>query len=85
MTTYASNAYHHYRWEFESRSSKVYAMQRYVIKLSVTRGSSVVFSGSPVSANNKTDIRDIADLLLKVALKTTTLILYYLNIYKDIF
>jgi hypothetical protein len=24
ITTYASNAYHHYRWEFESRSSEVF-------------------------------------------------------------
>jgi hypothetical protein len=45
ITTYAINAYHHYRWEFESRSSKVYSMERYVIKLSVTRDRSVVFSG----------------------------------------
>jgi hypothetical protein len=26
ITTYASNAFHHYRWEFESRSSTVYSM-----------------------------------------------------------
>ena len=47
ITTYASNAFHHYRWEFESHSSKVYSMQRYVIKFSVTRGRSVVLSGYP--------------------------------------
>ena len=85
LTTYASNAYHQYRWKFESRSSNVYSMQRYVIQLSVTRDRSVVFSRYSVSSNNKTNIRDITELLLKVALKTTTLILYYLNIYKDIF
>ena len=47
ITTYASNAYHHYRWKFESRSSNVYSMQRYVIKLSVTLGRSVVFARYP--------------------------------------
>ena len=59
ITTYPSNAFHNYRWEFESRSSKVYSMERYVIKLSVTRDRSVVSLGTPVSCNNKTDIRDL--------------------------
>jgi hypothetical protein len=35
---------------------------------------SVVFSGTPVSSINKTDRHDIAEMLLKVALNTITLI-----------
>ena len=54
-------------------------MQRYVIKLSMTRDRSTVFSGY-----NKTDFRNITDVLLKGALKNTTLILYYLKIYNYI-
>jgi hypothetical protein len=37
--------------------------------LSVTCGKLVVFSGTPVSSTNKTDRHDIAEILLKVALK----------------
>ena len=32
ITTYAISAYHHYCYEFESRSGEVYPLQHYVIK-----------------------------------------------------
>jgi len=38
----------------------------------VTCGSSVVFSGTPVSSTNKTDRHDTTEILLKVALNTKT-------------
>ena len=49
---------------------EVYSILHYVIKLSVTCGRSVVFSGysGPVSSINKTDCHDITEILLKVAL-----------------
>jgi hypothetical protein len=40
--------------------------------LSVTCNRSVVFSGTPVSSTNKTELHDIAEILLKVALNTLT-------------
>ena len=40
--------------------------------LSVTCGRSVVFPGTPVSSTNTTDLHDIAEILLKVALNTIT-------------
>ena len=46
LTAYAINAYHLWRYEFESRSGEVYSIQQYVIKcLSMTCGMSKVFSG----------------------------------------
>ena len=50
--------------------------------LSVTCGRGrCIFPGIPVSSNNKTDHHDITEILLKVALSTTTIILdhYRLN------
>jgi len=41
--------------------------------LSVTYDMTVVFSGTPVYTLNKTDRRDIAEILLKVELSTITL------------
>ena len=43
--------------------------------MSVTCGRSVVSPGTLVSFTNKTDSHDIADILLKVALNTMTLVL----------
>ena len=43
--------------------------------MSVTCGRSLVFCGTPVSTTNKIDCHDIAEILLKVALKTITLTL----------
>ena len=67
-TIYSIGAYHHTRCEFESCSGEVYSVQHYVIKLSVTCSTSVVFSEYLVSAINKTDCDDITEMLLKVAL-----------------
>ena len=73
-TTYAISAYHHWSCEFESRSDEMYSIQHYVIKvwqwLAKGRWS---FPGTPVSSSNKTDRHNIAEILLKVALNTTTL------------
>jgi len=46
---------------------EVYLLQRYVIKLSVTCGRTVVFS------TNKTDGYNITEILLKVVLNTINL------------
>jgi hypothetical protein len=47
---------------------EIYSIQHYVLKIvSDLRGC------SPVSSTNKTDRHDIAEILLKVALKTITL------------
>jgi hypothetical protein len=60
------------RNEFKSHSDEVYTIQNYVKNLSVTYGSSVVFSGHSGSTN-KTDRHDITEILLKVALNTIIL------------
>jgi len=44
--------------------------------LSVTCDKWVVLSGTPVSSTNKTDRHDITEILLKVALNTTTITLF---------
>ena len=49
---------------------KVYLIQHYVIKF-----VSDLRQGTPVSTTNKTDRHNIAEILLKVALNTITLIL----------
>jgi hypothetical protein len=69
-TTYAISVYHHWCFEFESRSGR--DVQHYVIK-SVTCDRSVFFGGTPVFSINKTDRHNIAEILLKVALTTITL------------
>jgi hypothetical protein len=73
-TTYAISAYHHWSCEFESRSDEMYSIQHYVIKvwqwLAKGRWSS---PGTPVSSSNKPDRHNITEILLKVALNTTTL------------
>jgi hypothetical protein len=73
-TTYAISAYHHWSCEFESRSDEMYSIQHYVIKVWQWLAKGWWFSpGTPVSSSNKTDHHNIAEILLKVALNTTTL------------
>jgi len=66
-TTYAISDYHHWCCEFESRSGR--GVQDYVIKvcqwLTTPRW---FFPGPPVSSANKSDLHDITEILLKVAL-----------------
>ena len=50
-------------------------MQDYLVKFVSDSGRSVVFPGTPVPFIYKTDRHDIAEVLLKVALDTTTLII----------
>ena len=49
------------------------SIQQCAIKLSVTRGMSVLFSGTPISSTNKTNHHDTAEILLKVLLNTIVL------------
>ena len=57
--------------EIVSWNPEVYSIKHYVIKSDVRWFS----PGTPVSYTNKTDRYDIAKILLKVALTTTTIIL----------
>jgi precorrin-6B methylase 2 len=71
ITTYAISFYHHWCTEFESRSR--WCVQHYV-KVCQRLATGRWFSpGSPVSSTNKTDRHDITEILLKVALNTTTI------------
>ena len=50
---------------------KVYSVQQYVINVCQWLAAGWCFSlGTPVSSTNKTDCRDIAEILLKVVLNT---------------
>jgi hypothetical protein len=72
-TTYAISAYHHWCFEFESKSSG-WGVQHYVIKwLAIGQWFS---PGPPVSSTNKTDRHDITEILLKVVLNTTKHIIH---------
>jgi hypothetical protein len=51
-TNYAISAYPHYSCELKSRSRKVFSIHR----LQGTCEKSVVFSATPVSSSNKTEI-----------------------------
>jgi hypothetical protein len=62
-TNYAISAYPHYSCELKSHSRKVFSIQR----LQGTCEKSVVFSATPVSSTNKTEI------FLKVAVNTIKL------------
>ena len=65
-TTYEISAYHHLSYEFELSAGEVYSIQYMWTSLSAVGGW---FSqGTPVSSTNKTDLHDIARILLKVAL-----------------
>jgi hypothetical protein len=70
-TTYSINAYHHWCYQFESRSGR--GVQHYVIKfvsdLRVSTGR--WFSpGTPVSSTNKTERHDITEILLNTIKRT---------------
>ena len=68
-TTYAITTYHHWSFEFESRSGR--GVQHYLIRVSQWLATGRWFSlGPPVSSTNKTDCLDITEILLKVALNT---------------
>ena len=56
-------------------SSKPAHFEVYQIKHQVMKFVSVFFSGTPFFSTNKTDCHDITEILLKVALNTTTLTL----------
>jgi len=69
ITTYAVSACHHWRCEFEHRSWRSV--------LDTTLSDKVFqwlaagrwfFPGTPVSSTNKTDLHDITEILLKVAI-----------------
>ena len=51
---------------------EVSSIQLDVIKFSVTCDRSVISPGTQLSSTNKTNRHDISEILLKVALKTTT-------------
>ena len=66
---YAISAYHQRCCEFESRSGR--SVQHYVIKfVSDSRQDGGFSPGTLVSSTNKTDRKDITEILLKVAIKT---------------
>ena len=50
--------------------SEVYSIQHYVIKFVSDLQQVGFFSDTPVSSTNKTDRHDIAEILMKVALRT---------------
>ena len=58
-----------------------YSIEHYVINLSVTYDRSVVFFGYSGSSTNKTDLHDIAEILLNVALNTITLTIIPFSFY----
>jgi hypothetical protein len=65
-TTYAISTYHHYRCEIESRSATTLCD-----KVCQWLAAGQLFSpGSPVSYTSKTDLQDITEIVLKVALNT---------------
>jgi hypothetical protein len=68
ITTYAISAYHHWCFEFESRSGR--GLQQYVIKWHAT-GWWFSLCRS-VSSTNKTDCHDITEILLKVVFTKQT-------------
>ena len=73
MTTYAIGAIHHTHCEFEPRSGEVYSIQHYVIKfVSDLRQVSGFHRVLRFPSNNKTELHNIAEILMKVALNTIT-------------
>ena len=75
-TIYAISTNEHYGCEYESHSSEVYSIRHYVMKFVSDLQQIGGFSGysTLVSSTNKTDRHDMADIFLKVALNTPTLI-----------
>ena len=73
INTYAINAYHHLRCEFELHLCEVYLIQQYVIKFVSDLWQGQWFSlGTPVPSTNKTACHNITEILLKVALNIKT-------------
>jgi hypothetical protein len=68
ITTYAISAYHHWCCGFESRSGR--GAQHHVIKFVSDLRQVVLFPGRPVSSTSKTDLHDITEQLLKLALSS---------------
>jgi len=66
--------YHHWCFEFESRSGR--DVQHYVIKF-VSDLRQWFSPDAPVSSTNKTDHHDITEILLKVVLKDWVLVATY--------
>ena len=70
-TTHVTSGYHHKRCEFESRSCWGVLDTILCDKVCQWRATGRRFSpGTPISSTNKTDRRDITEILLKVALNT---------------
>ena len=76
-TTYASSAYQHLCYQFESRSREVSSIQHYVIVCRWPSTDRWFTPGTAVISTNKTDRHNIIEILLKEALKTITPNNYY--------
>ena len=71
ITTYVISTYHHWCWEFESRSGRGVHVPTLCDKVCQWLATGQWFSpGPPVSSTNKTDRHHITEILLKVALNT---------------
>ena len=69
-STCAISAYHHQSWQFEPRSWQD-VLDTVCDQVCQWRATGRWFSpDTPVSSTNKTDLHDIAEILLKVALNT---------------
>ena len=63
-------------YEVHPTHDETYSIQHYVIKfISDLRQVGGFSMGTPVTTTNKTDLNDITEILLKVALNTITLTL----------
>ena len=70
-TTSAISAYHHWRYEFKSRSRRGVLDTTLCGKVNQWLATGRWFSpGTPVSPTNKTDRHNVTDILLKVTLNT---------------
>ena len=70
-TTYAFSTYRHKSYEFEPRSWRGVLYTKLFDKICQCLATSQWFSpDTPVSSTNKTNIHDIAEMLLKVELNT---------------
>ena len=76
-TTSAINTYQHYSCEFKSHLWRGVLDTTFCNKYCQLFAAGQCFSlGTPVSSTNKTNIHDIAKILLKVSLSTITLTLF---------
>ena len=82
-TTCVISVYHHWSCEFEPRSLQGVLYTTLCDKVCQWLATGRWFSpGTPVSSTNKTDRHDITEILLKVALNTTTLTPSYILLYR---